>query len=229
MEKIQVKPQRDLYALSDELVEDLIKETDGKVFSNKKEVFLYLLRYVFESRYEETHFKDTDQLFTITYDLKDRRKSQIQIKGVSILFHINLTAIFNCKIISLPINLEKEINLLRTTYTVNNESGRTFVNLFNRFDPLNKILKCRFIDKFEYPSSVEHISHLRFELLVIICTFLDFKSLYNILTSCNEFHRNFWKANEDFWYNLYTIRFSRPPFKPKMGNWAKIYKSKLPR
>mmetsp|Transcript_11011 Transcript_11011/g.12381 ORF Transcript_11011/g.12381 Transcript_11011/m.12381 type:complete len:93 (+) Transcript_11011:347-625(+) len=89
-------------------------------------------------------------------------------------------------------------------------------------------MKSRFIDRFEYTGlSGDNILHLRFEVLMHIFVYLDFKSLYHVLTSCNLLHEKYWKQNKEFWFNIYRVRFGKPMFSASVGNWAKIYQKKL--
>ena len=66
MEKI-IQPKRQITALDEEQVKELIEETNGQVFYNKKQAFLYLLRYIFNQKYEEVEFRDSDQLFQLKF------------------------------------------------------------------------------------------------------------------------------------------------------------------
>uniref|UniRef100_A0A7S3NPN5 F-box domain-containing protein n=1 Tax=Euplotes crassus TaxID=5936 RepID=A0A7S3NPN5_EUPCR len=126
----------------------------------------------------------------------------------------------------MPLNLDKEINLMGSSYTVNNANGRDFANLFFRFDQLNKSFKSRFLDRFLSRMKVEHLFDMKKELLVEMFKYLDFESLRAILNSCSYLREEFWKQNEWFWFNLYSINFGKPPFKSSTGNWAKIYRKK---
>ena len=229
MEKIKVRPVREIYALSEAQIYKLANRTDGEIFYNKKQVLIYFLRYILSLRYTEEEFKDSDQLFVLRYmNPKDKTNSEIKIKGLSILNFININAIHRDISINIPINIEREISMQRnSSYTVCNEKGKEFEHLFTRFQSLSKWIKSRLIDRFEYSSNVDYITDMRFEVLMIIFLYLDFVSLSRILRSWDKFHTNFWKNNNEFWYNIYKLRFGKTPFSSSTGNWAKIYRNKL--
>jgi hypothetical protein len=141
--------------------------------------------------------------------------------------------------------------LLRNSYTVKNESGRNFQNLFTNFSQMVKILKCRFVDRFEYgakplmklvpqPNNVfpidefseqqevkYHIVKLREEELFLVFLYLDFNSLRNVLYSCHLLYTYLKDEKNIFWYNLYSMRFGKPHFMKIVGNWGMIYRKKL--
>ena len=131
-------------------------------------------------------------IFSLWY----RKEDIITIKGLSIFNHINISAIYRGEIINLPINLDKEINLLRNSYTIKNSSGRTFQNLFHRFEALNKTFKSRFLDRFRYKSKVDNLLEMRKEILLETFKYLDFESLTKVLNSCSYLRKEFWCKNK---------------------------------
>lgn len=171
---------------------------------------------------------------------------------MSVYNHIILTATYNSELYKLPINLDKEVGIASNwSYTIKNTSARTFKNLFYRFDTITQILKSRFIDRFIYgnkalmqfvelPGQMQldefselhpkkyTIIKLRDENLFVIFQYLDFDSLRKVLCTCNLLYSKFFKDQEkQFWYNMYSLRFGKPPFQKSVGNWAKIYRKKL--
>ena len=157
-----------------------------------------------------------------------RDKDDIKIKGLSINNFISINAIYSNIWVDLPVNLEKEISMQpNSSYTVWNNNGKVFQHLFNRFNSLNKRIKLRLIDRFEYSTRIDSISDFRFELIMILCLYLDFKSIKNLLSTNSKLYTNVWEDNQKFWFNIYIIRFGKTPFSAKSWNWKKIYRKKL--